>query len=323
MSSSTASPLYLTDEDVKKFLQWDTLIPVIETALKTVSQTVETPLVVQPPRTIMPVPDKNGVLLTMPGFSKNDDALACKLVTSFPDNAQKGMASIFGTVLLFDTNTGKVQAIMEANEITAWRTAAASAVATKYLHKGSDILAVLGSGVQARSHINALTHLLKFKEIRVWNHNQHGAEKLAAEFHELGKCISVCYSAEDAVKNADVIVTATYASSPILKRKWIKNGVHINGTVHANGAMYQSVGAGINHHSELDKELYQAASIYTDTMPAAQIELKGLADIEVSVLGEIGEIIQGTKHVPRENITVFHSLGMSRYLHNNIYHLCL
>ncbi|XP_068083725.1 ketimine reductase mu-crystallin isoform X2 [Anabrus simplex] len=300
----TSPPLYLNNETVKQLLDWDKLVCVIERVMKAVSNPDDSNMVVQPPRTIMPVPEKDGVLLSMPGYSKADDALACKLVTAFPRNKQKGIPSIIATVLLFDAETGKVSVVMEGTELTAWRTAAASVVATKYMHNGTDVLAVLGSGAQARSHIQALDHFFHFKEIRVWNHRFEGAEKLAKEYKKYGKPVTAYENAEKCVRNADVIVTATFADSPILKGQWIKPGVHIN-----------AVGAGVNHHSELDTDLYKAASIFTDSMSAAKVELHGLANIEVTIQGEIGDIIQGKYPAPRGKITVFHSLALTQQQH--------
>lgn len=189
---------------------------------------------------------------------------------------------------------------MDGTEITTWRTAAASAVATKYLHNGTAVLAVLGSGTQARSHAETLDYCFSFQQIRIWNHRFEKAQKLTEKLIEKGKSAVAYQSAEECVKDADVIVTATFASSPILRGKWIKPGAHIN-----------AVGAGINHHSELDTELYQTACIYTDTMASAKTELKGLLDLGITMQGEVGDIINGTKSAERERITIFQSLGMA------------
>ncbi|XP_069701560.1 ketimine reductase mu-crystallin isoform X2 [Periplaneta americana] len=297
---AASAPLYLTDEFIKSnnLLQLAKLIPTIQNAMAAVSKSNSD--VIQPPRTLMHVPSRKGVFLSMPAFCEYDDALACKLVTAYPNNVNKGLPSVIGTVLLFDSSTGKVLAIMDGTEITTWRTAAASVVATKHLHNGTKILAVLGSGTQARSHIEALDYYFNFEQIRVWNHRSEGAQKLTEELIGKGKTARAYESGEECVKDADVIVTATFASSPILMSQWVKPGAHIN-----------AVGAGVSHHSELDPELYRNVSIYTDTMAAAKVELKGLAEMGVTIKGEVGEIINGTTSVDRKEITVFQSLGMA------------
>lgn len=293
-----SGPLYLTDEFIRsnKLLQLPKLIPAIQNAMAAVSKNDE---VIQPPRTIMKIPSLNGALLSMPAFCKYDDALACKLVTAYPKNADKGLPSVHGTVLLFNSTTGKVCAIMDGTEITTWRTAAASAVATEYLHNGTEVLAILGSGTQAWSHAKTLDYCFNFEQIRIWNHRYEGAQTLTKELTARGKYAVAYHSAEECVKDADVIVTATFASSPILKGKWIKPGAHIN-----------AVGAGINHHSELDVDLYKMACVYTDTMASAETELKGLLELGITI-EEVGDIINGTKSADRGMITVFQSLGMA------------
>ncbi|KAJ9591776.1 hypothetical protein L9F63_001712 [Diploptera punctata] len=256
--------------------------------------------VIQPPRMFMRIPSKNGVLLTMPAFSESENAMACKLVTAYPRNVEKGLSSIIATVLLFDPDTGKVSAIMDGNEITTWRTAAASVVATKYLNNQTKTLAILGAGTQARSHAEALDLFFNFTQIRIWNHRYERAQKLASNLEKEGKSVVTCRNAEECVQDADVIVTATFSSSPILKKDWIKPGAHIN-----------AIGAGISHHSELEMELYEIAVIYTDDMSSAKYELKGLLDAGISIFGEIGEVINGSKSAECNKITIFQSLGMA------------
>lgn len=198
-----------------------------------------------------------GVLLAMPGYignysmdltSNNNvfNTLACKLVTSFPANEKLSppISSILGTIFLFDTTTGKLYGILEATAITAWRTAAASLVSTKHLyfnrHPEKTVqnthLAIIGCGVQGRIHAIGMCNTFPFSTITLWNRTISKANNLAAELETLkstflNKNVTVCIadSAELCALNADVIVTATYASTPILYWNMIKEGAHING----------------------------------------------------------------------------------------------
>jgi len=187
---------------------------------------------------------------------------------------------------------------MEGGEITAWRTAAASVVATKYLHrKEKKVLAILGAGVQGRSHALAMQHYFKFDEVRVWNRTFERAEQLCAE---LGSWAKPFKSNEQCVRGADVIVTATYAKDAIVYKDWLKAGAHIN-----------AVGFGVNHHCELAQDVYQHATVVVDNMPGAVNELKALVESGVSLHCELGHIIRKVNTHTDTPYTVFHSMGMS------------
>lgn len=288
---------YISDDSVKHILEWNSLIQTMERALIDVSKKDET--VIQPPRLRMDIPEKNGMLFTMPGYSKSENVMGCKLVTSFPNNKNLNIPSIFATILLLDSETGKLKAVMEGTHITGWRTAAASAVATKHLHKESnDILAILGSGVQAETHALALNHLFNFKETRIWGRTKENADRLAST---LPFNCTVFDSIESCVNNADVICTTTYASEPLLRRKMLKKGVLIN-----------AVGAGINHYSELEEEIYINAFIAVEHMESAQKELKGILEKGIEINCEIGEFISENRSLPVDTeFTVYQSLGMA------------
>lgn len=292
-------PQYLTDAQIKPLLKWDKLIPAIERILGDLSTKDEAFSVVQPPRLIMPINKKNGALLSMPAFCSRDNALGCKLVTSYGNNPQRGLPSIFGTIFLFDADTGQVKVIMEATEITAWRTAAASVVATKHLHKGEKkVLAILGAGVQGNIHALSFRHYFNFPEVRVWNRTHEKAEKLC---HELGDYAVPYVDKEECIKGADVIVTATYSSEPLVHLEWLKAGAHIN-----------AVGFGVNHHNEVAEAVYRKAVTVVDNLQAANKELKGLTEKKISFWGELGEVINKTHTLPSNtNFTIFHSLGMA------------
>lgn len=301
--------IYLDENEVEKFLDWSDLIPAIEenfSDVSSVAQFVDT-ITIQPARGFMHIPHRNAVLLTMPGLSERKQALCCKLVTSFTDNPTRfQIPSILATITLFNPDTGKLKAILEATAITEWRTAAASVVATKYLWKpkedGNSVLAVLGAGRQGRIHIIAFQNYFIFKKINLWNRTLEKSEKLAEELKkEYNINVEIFSKVEECTRNADVIVTATYASEPIVKYENVKPNVIIN-----------AIGAGINHHSELSKNIYEKSIIYTDSMENAKNELKGLEDEGYHIEGEIGEIVNGKVPEHDQNRPIiFHSLGMA------------
>ncbi|XP_054287351.1 ketimine reductase mu-crystallin-like [Macrosteles quadrilineatus] len=293
----TDQPVYLNESNVLKYLSWDDLIPTIENVLSDISHKDETETI-QPARLIMPIPPREGALLCMPSFSGKLNTLGCKVVSSFRKNAEKGLPSIFGTVLLLDAETGKVKMIMEGGEITGWRTAAASVVSTKHLHRGQkNVLAILGAGVQGRIHALAMQHYFKFSEVRVWNRTYERAEKLC---NELGPWAKPYKSNEDCVRGADVIVTATYAKEPIIHEGDLQIGAHIN-----------AVGFGVNHHCEVSRDVYNLSAVVVDNMPGALHELRELTSSGVKLQCEVGEVIRKVTSLPDTRFTVFHSMGMS------------
>ncbi|KAF6200371.1 hypothetical protein GE061_006674 [Apolygus lucorum] len=287
---------YLREADVQKCLRWSALVPKMESALSQLSDKS----VVQPVKLVTPVPGKNGVLLTMPAYSRKNNALGCKIVTSFSGNKTKGLPSVIATVLLLDGDTGKPKAIMEGNMITAWRTAAASVAATKHLHSGKkETLCILGAGEQAKSHAQAMHDQFKFSKIKIWNRTPARAIKLCEEL-DLGSICTVHSTAQDAASGADVICTTTGADQPILESAWVKDGAHIN-----------AVGANRGHHSELSVELHRRGAIVVDSMETALVEFADLIEQGIPLWGDVGSIINGKRSKPGEKVTMFYSLGMA------------
>ncbi|KAI5708849.1 hypothetical protein M8J76_004565 [Diaphorina citri] len=276
-------PLFLSDDQVRDLLDWESLVPAIESVMVKVSKKE----VIQPARLFMRIPEVNGVLLSMPGYIKRtgpdgEDSLAIKVVTSFTDNKVKGLPSVLATVLLYNTDNGKLKVVMEGTEITKWRTAAASVVATKHLF--------------GRSGDKDL--------INIWNHRYAGAQSLVEKLTSEGVPAVQAYEhGEDAARDADILVTATYSSVPVLKYEWLtKKDAHIN-----------AVGAGLNHHSELDSAIYSHSSIFFDSEAAARGELKGLYEqVPANMVGEVGGLIAANlTRDARYPLTVFHSMGMA------------
>uniref|UniRef100_A0A8D9F3M5 Ketimine reductase mu-crystallin n=1 Tax=Cacopsylla melanoneura TaxID=428564 RepID=A0A8D9F3M5_9HEMI len=314
-SGVSQAPLFLSDNQVVDLLEWKTLVPAIESVMTGVVRGQVT----QPARLVMRIPDKDAVVLSMPGYVKGDnsslggdhqdDSLAVKIVTSFTRNKDLGLPSILATVLLYNSDNGKLKVVMEGTEITKWRTAAASVVATKHVFPRSTdqglIVAIMGSGAQAEIHARAFDANFNVKKINIWNHRYPGAQALAAKLSSQGfkSSVKACEHGQDAVNDADIIVTATYSPVPVVKYEWIvKRDVHIN-----------AVGSGMNHHSELDDGVYSHSSIFFDSEASARNELKGLYDqFPSNMIGEVGQLMDCKITASKDyHLTVFHSMGMA------------
>ncbi|CAH3039658.1 unnamed protein product [Pocillopora meandrina] len=291
---SLEPPKYISASRVKEVLKYEDLIPVIEQALVNFSAR-RSGGVVQPVRTAVEV-ENRGFFLVMPAYSAKDNALAVKLVTGFPENEKQGLPSFLSNVMVLDPKNGLLQAIMDGIPITDMRTAAASAVATKFLaSESAEVLCILGSGAQARSHVEALKFVKPFTEVRIWSRTFVNAQKLA---DEIGA--KACATVEEAVSGADVIVTATLATEPVLFGKWVKPGALIN-----------SVGAPRPTWREMDDETMHNSFIVADSIEAASKEAGDVILSKATVTGEIGDVISGKLAVPEGKTRIFKSLGMA------------
>ncbi|XP_052030953.1 ketimine reductase mu-crystallin [Apodemus sylvaticus] len=293
------APAFLSADEVQDHLRSSSLlIPPLEAALANFSKGPDGG-VMQPVRTVVPVAKHRGFLGVMPAYSAAEDALTTKLVTFYEGHTNTtAVPSHQASVLLFDPSNGSLLAVMDGNVITAKRTAAVSAIATKFLKgPGSDVLCILGAGVQAYSHYEIFTEQFSFKEVRIWNRTRENAEKFASSVQG---DVRVCSSVQEAVTGADVIITVTMATEPILFGEWVKPGAHIN-----------AVGASRPDWRELDDELMKQAVLYVDSREAA---LKESGDVLLSgadIFAELGEVIAGAKPAHCEKTTVFKSLGMA------------
>src|SRR4029077_14818812 len=177
--------------------------------------------VTQPVRSVITVDPPGGFFGMMP--ARTAEGFGIKLVTFYPPNAQRGIPTHMATIFLVDPETGSPLAVMDGTLITEMRTAAVSAAATKLLAPpDAKVLAILGSGVQARSHVQALRLVRQFEEIRIWSPNESHAKQLAKEIG------ATAMSSEEAVRTADVVVTATNSKTPVLRVQWLKSGCHVN-----------------------------------------------------------------------------------------------
>ena len=237
---SEAGPLFLPEERVAQLLRLEELLPELEKALIEFSAG----RVTQPLRSVVRVAGHEGWFGLMPAVY--GDVFGAKLVTVFPKNAARGLHTHLAAIHLFRAETGESLAVMDGRWITAWRTAAVSAIATRELaHPNARVLAILGSGVQARTHFEALCRQRSFEHVRVWSRAPENARRFADEIG--AKTMS---AAEEAVRGADVIVTATSASEPVLRGVWVQTGAYVN-----------AVGAVGLVARELDDELMRSAAI--------------------------------------------------------------
>jgi ornithine cyclodeaminase/alanine dehydrogenase-like protein (mu-crystallin family) len=282
------APLFLDEARVREHLSMADLIPAMERALVEFSAGKVT----QPVRSIITVEPPGGFFGMMPVLAT--DGLGIKLVTFYPPNSERGLPTHMAMILLFDPNTGMPLAVMDGRLITEMRTAAVSAVATKLLASPeARTLAILGSGVQARSHVEALRLVRQFDEILVWGRTKSHTEELAKEIG--GKSMS----AEEAVRAADVVVTVTSSQTPVLKGEWLKPGCHVN-----------AVGACRPDWRELDDTVMRNV-VFVDSRAAALQESGDIILSGTKIHGELGEALAGTVDLRADQTTVFKSLGMA------------
>lgn len=300
-------PVILREEDVRTVLPMHDLIDAMERALLEFSAG----RVQQPVRTVLEVGDRKAFFGVMPAFLRTPPALGTKLVTVYHSNLDVGLPSHLATIVLLDPETGALMAIMDGRYITEARTAAVSAVSTRLLaREDADVLAVIGAGVQARSHIAALPFVRRFREIRVWSPN---AERRRAFVNDVRAHASVRIvelpSAREAVAGARVVVTATASREPVIEEPWIEPGAHIC-----------AIGACRPDQRELDPRLVARARFFVDSRAGAMAEagdfVLAVKDGMVGadhIAGELGELAAG--RIPgrqrEDDITIFKSLGMA------------
>jgi ornithine cyclodeaminase len=247
----------------------------------------------------------------MPAYLERPATLGTKLVTVYHGNAARGLPSHLATILLHDPETGELQAVVDGRYITEARTAAVSAASTRALaRRDARVLAVLGTGVQARSHIDALTRVRAFDEIRIWGRTAAAAAALALEFApRLRRPIAAVPSARHAVEGADVIALTTASRDPVVARDWLRPGAHIC-----------AVGACRPDQRELDTATVRDARLFVDSREGALAEAgeivipiaEGAFDAS-HIAAELGDVFGGRADGRRrdDEITVFKSLGMA------------
>jgi len=281
--------VFLAEDEVRRLLSFDDLIPAIRQALIDFSSG----RVIQPLRSVMPVAAHAGWFAVMPAVYGG--VMGAKMVTFYPGNALLGKETHLAMIQLFRSDTGEPLAVMDGRLITEMRTAAVSAIAADLLASPeASVLAILGSGVQARSHFKALSRVRCFREIRVWSRSQEHAQTFATE---IGARVT---TAEEAATGADVVLTLTSSSQPILFGRWLKAG-----------ALVCAVGAVTPDRRELDNEAMLNSSVVVESREAASREPGDILIPQAQVTAELGELLDGAELVQRKHAIVFKSVGIA------------
>jgi alanine dehydrogenase len=299
--------LLLTEEHVKSVLPMSDLIAAMESALAHFSSGD----VQQPVRTVLTIGPQRAWWGLMPAYVKDPPTMGAKLVTVFNANTQRALPTHLATIVLFDPDTGALQALMDGRFITEARTAAVSAVSVRYLARpDSGTLAIIGSGVQARSHLEAYAAVRHLHDVRVWSPNAARRDRFVDEMQpHAGVPLHATPTAEAAVRGADLVVLATSSPEPVVDVSWIEEGSHI-----------VSVGACRPDQREMAPELVARGRLFVDSRQAALVEsgdvVIGIAERRFGpdhLAGELGELVLGRvrgRQSDRE-ITIFKSLGMA------------
>jgi len=298
--------LVLAHEDVKGLLPMDECIELMAEALSDLARGQSW----QPLRFVVRPPEEQSLMGLMPAHrSPPGPAYGLKAVCIFPGNPARELDAHQGGVLLFDGETGQLRALIDGSAVTSIRTAAVTAVATRALARpDSRVLAIVGSGVQARPHLEAMAKVLPLEHARVWSRTPEHAQAFAAEA-EMPFSVEAAGSAEAAVRGADVVVTVTSAREPVVERSWLARGAHVN-----------AVGSSIPTARELDSATIAAAALFVDRRESAVNESgEYLRAVEEEGIGpdhiraELGEVLVGSHDGRRsdEELTVFVSLGLA------------
>lgn len=299
--------LVLSWEDVADMLPMSECIEVMRGTLSTLARGDA----VLPLRKYVQHPDKRGTIGVMPTYLGNPELLGAKIISVFPGNRETPFESHQGAVLIFETKNGRLLAMVDASSITAIRTAAVSGVATQVLaNKDVESLAILGSGTQASTHLTSMMLVRRPKHVKIWSRDLGHAKSFVESHSDLGTAtIEAVTSAEDAVRDADLVCTTTGAKSPILRGAWLAPGAHVN-----------AIGASVPPFRELDSEAVIRSQFFVDRRESVLNESddflipmrEGLIT-EDHIMGELGEVLiekaQGRRS--RDEITLFKSMGIA------------
>lgn len=299
-------PLLLDERDVRSVLTMPDLIDSMRAALADYSGGRTQ----QPLRTVLELGEQRSFFGIMPASLADPRAVGTKLVTVFPSNHDRGLPSHLATIVLLDPDTGALLALLDGRYITEARTAAVSAVSADLLAlPDAGTLAIIGTGVQARSHLEALACVRPLTEVRVWSPTESHRSAFVKDASRHGIHVRAAASARDAVDDADLIAVATSSTTPVLESAWVREGAHIC-----------AVGACRPTHRELETALVVRSRLFVDSAIGALAEagdvvlaIQDGAVTAAHIAGELGAVVSGV--VPgRQNpgqITLFKSLGMA------------
>jgi ornithine cyclodeaminase/alanine dehydrogenase-like protein (mu-crystallin family) len=295
--------LVLSQRDIVELLPMKDCITVMAGALSALARgESQAPL-----RTMMRLPQGRDIFAVMPAYVGVPAAVGAKIISVFPGNHGTSFDSHQGAVLLFDARNGSLEAVMDATAITAIRTAAVSALATRLLaREDADDLAIIGSGVQARQHLEAISLVRQIERVRIWSRNKDNARALRDRYAPAAEVVD---DAEAAVRGASIVCVATSATEPVVRGDWVSAGAHLN-----------VVGTATPQAREVDTALVKKSRLFVDSRLSA---LKEPGDIIIPleegaitpdhIVAEIGELAAGLKTVRRQpdDITLFKSLGLA------------
>lgn len=298
--------LVLDKHVIRSVIDTDTSIDIADAALRKTSNGTAS----QDVRRTLPLPGPGGTCLSVMYAAISDrDLFGAKVLSVYPDNFSRGLPSHRGAILLFDRDSGTPVALVDGGELTGWRTAAASAVATRALSRAdASTLAVFGYGEQARRHIETISSVRPIERIHIWGRDPDKASFFAEEQAGAGFEALAFDDGREALVGADIVCTTTSAQEPVLFGAWLPPGIHVN-----------AVGASVPQCRELDLECVRRASIWVDYMPMALTAAGELVEalqrriIEQSdIRGEIGATLEGIApgRVSDDEITLYRSLGV-------------
>ena len=297
----------LTEAQVQSLLPMGDLVAAMESAVARFSAGE----VLQPIRTVLTVGPGKAYYGLMPAYIPHPASLGAKIVTVFASNPARQLPSHLATIFLLDPDTGALVALMDGRYITEARTAAVSAVSARFLaRKDAATLAIIGSGVQARSHLEAYAGVRALTDVRIWSPQARSRERFVSEMTgHAGVPLRATGSAEEAVRGADLVVLATASTTPVVEDAWVSPGTHV-----------VSVGACRPDQREMPPALVARARLFVDSRAAALVEsgdiVMGIAEgrfTDAHVIGELGSVVMGGApgRVTDGDITIFKSLGMA------------
>lgn len=299
--------LLLSKTDIEQILELDAVIEAVEDGYRA----FEEKRVVQPDIVSIEIPQNQGEFDFKAAYSKDTEMVTIKSASGFWNNQKElSIPNSLSTLQIFDGKSGALLCVMDASLITGYRTGAAGAISSKYLaRQEASTVRLIGAGSQSRMQLRALCKVRKMKEVYVWSLSESELEPFKKEMErELAIPVCICRSPQQAVENADIIITVTPSKNPIVKAEWIRPGTHI-----------VAVGADMEGKQELDAEIFRRAKIVNDSIlqcinrGETQNPIRKGIITQQGVYGEIGEIITGKKP-GRENeweITLFDTTGMA------------
>jgi len=292
----------LSLSDIKKTITMPEAIDAMETAfLQLARSEVQLPL-----RTMIPIKEKQAITGAMPAYLQKEDVLGLKVVSIFPENLKKNKPSINGFIVLLNEETGELKALMDAGYLTALRTGAISGLATKYFSsENATHLSLIGAGVQAHTQLEGVTAVRPIKKISVWSLDFESAKNFAKQYEKKYE-ITPCNSISEAVKDADVICTATGSTESLIFLEDIKPNAHING-----------IGSHTKAMREIDKGVLSEAVVIVDQVEAALSEAGEIIHaieeraLKKDSLIELGQWLLNKERDYKNRLSVFKSVGLA------------